>query len=43
MRYKEEITEAVRKETGAQEIVIEVPPNPEMGDFALPCFQFVLS
>ncbi len=38
--FKKEILELLRKETGLneREIVLEVPPNPDLGDFAFPCF-----
>ncbi|MEK6849818.1 MAG: arginine--tRNA ligase, partial [Nanoarchaeota archaeon] len=37
MDFKQVITEALMKESKA-EIVLEVPPNTELGDFAFPCF-----
>ncbi len=37
MNYKEEIEKALKKELGFN-ARLEVPPNPEMGDFAFPCF-----
>src|SRR3989344_3807124 len=36
--FKKEIMEFLRKETNLENIELEVPPNPEMGDFAFPCF-----
>ncbi|HZX45311.1 MAG TPA: arginine--tRNA ligase [Candidatus Nanoarchaeia archaeon] len=38
MDFKQEIIDALRKETKLEEIHLEVPPNPELGDFAFPCF-----
>ncbi len=42
--FVEEITRQVAEATGAasEELaaLIEIPPNPEMGDYALPCFVF---
>ncbi|MEA2037557.1 MAG: arginine--tRNA ligase [Nanoarchaeota archaeon] len=37
-KINEEIIKVLRKETKLKEIVLEVPPNPEMGDYAYPCF-----
>src|SRR3989338_8615588 len=36
--FKEAIIEFLKKETNLENVVIEVPPNPEMGDYAFPCF-----
>ncbi|MFH1054143.1 MAG: arginine--tRNA ligase [Candidatus Woesearchaeota archaeon] len=38
--YKEEIIKIIKKATNLkkEEIPIEVPPNPDLGDFAFPCF-----
>ncbi|MBW2974714.1 arginine--tRNA ligase [Candidatus Woesearchaeota archaeon] len=38
MDFKEEIIKVLKKETKAKEINLEVPPNPELGDYAFPCF-----
>jgi arginyl-tRNA synthetase len=37
MDFRENIIHALKKEVSG-EIVLEVPPNPELGDFAFPCF-----
>ena len=37
-KFKEEIIQLLKEETKHENIVIEVPPNPEMGDYAFPCF-----
>ncbi|MBI1936215.1 arginine--tRNA ligase [Candidatus Woesearchaeota archaeon] len=36
--FKDAIVEFLKKETNLEEPLIEVPPNPEMGDYAFPCF-----
>ena len=36
-RFKEEIIKAIKKEVKA-DIGLEVPPKPELGDYAFPCF-----
>jgi arginyl-tRNA synthetase len=36
-KFKEEILKAIKKEVKT-DIVLEVPPKPELGDYALPCF-----
>ena len=36
-RFKEEIIKAIKKEVKA-DIELEVPPKPELGDYAFPCF-----
>lgn len=38
MNPKEYIEKQLKKLTGQKEVVIEVPPDPDMGDFAFPCF-----
>ena len=42
MDFKQQIAEALQKETGlkAADIIdmLEVPPSPELGDYAFPCF-----
>ena len=37
-KFKEEIIQLIKEETKHENIVIETPPNPEMGDYAFPCF-----
>jgi len=37
-RFKEHITGLLKKEAKAENVELETPPNPEMGDFAFPCF-----
>jgi len=37
MDFKKEILKLLKKETGA-DLNLEIPPNPELGDYALPCF-----
>ena len=43
MNYKNEIAEVIKNnvdiELEAIEKLIEIPPQPEMGDYAFPCFQ----
>ena len=36
--FKEDILKFLKKETNLESIPLEVPPNPEMGDYAFPCF-----
>lgn len=36
--YKEKILLAVKKVTNKEDIVLEIPPKRELGDFAFPCF-----
>jgi len=36
-KFKEEIIKLLKKEL-KQDIELEVPPNPEFGDYAFPCF-----
>lgn len=44
MDYKKLIAEKIKENVDVDletlERIIEIPPKPEMGDFALPCFQF---
>ena len=37
-KIKKDIIDALKKETKQKEIILEVPPDPEMGDYAFPCF-----
>ena len=37
-KSKEEIIKVLQKEAGIKEITLEIPPNPELGDYAFPCF-----
>lgn len=43
MDYKSKVAELIKKhvelEIEAIEKLIEIPPKPEMGDYAFPCFQ----
>lgn len=47
MDYKKKIAELIKEhmdmDVVAIENLIEIPPRPEMGDFAFPCFQFAKS
>ena len=36
-KYKEEILKAIKKEV-KEDIELEIPPKPELGDYAFPCF-----
>ncbi len=36
--FKGDILKFLKKETKLENIPLEVPPNPEMGDYAFPCF-----
>src|SRR3989338_5223555 len=36
--FREEIAKFLKKEAKLENIELEVPPNPEMGDYAFPCF-----
>src|SRR3989338_11306468 len=36
--FKEHITGLLKKEAKAENVELETPPNPEMGDYAFPCF-----
>lgn len=38
MDFKQEIIKILEKATGQKDIIVEVPPNPELGDYAFPCF-----
>ncbi len=38
MDFEKEILKLLKKET-KQDLKLEIPPNPELGDYALPCFQ----
>lgn len=38
MDFEKEILKILKKET-KQDLKLEIPPNPELGDYALPCFQ----
>src|SRR3989339_2190937 len=38
MDFKDAIINILKKATGQKEIIIEVPPDPSMGDYAFPCF-----
>ena len=38
MDFKQEIIKVLKKETKQKEINLEIPPKPEMGDYAFPCF-----
>ncbi len=38
MDFKQEIIKVLEKETKQKEINLEIPPNPELGDYAFPCF-----
>ena len=37
--FENEIQRLIRKEARIKDIVLEVPSNPEFGDYAFPCFQ----
>jgi arginyl-tRNA synthetase len=39
MNFELEIKNLLKKETGLDNIILETPPNSELGDFAFPCFQ----
>lgn len=36
--FKDDILKFLKKETKLENIQLEAPPNPEMGDYAFPCF-----
>ncbi len=36
--FKEEIINLIKKEVKDAEIILEIPPKPELGDYAFPCF-----
>jgi len=38
MNFQREIIKLLEKETGVKDINLEIPPNPELGDYAFPCF-----
>ncbi len=38
MDFKEEIIRQLKEVTKLREITLEIPPTPELGDFAFPCF-----
>lgn len=38
MQFKKDIIRLVKKHIKIDESLLEIPPNPEMGDYALPCF-----
>ena len=40
MNFKQDILKALAPHVGVDEYLIEIPPDPAMGDFALPCFSF---
>jgi len=37
-KFKEEIIKLIKKEVKGADISLEVPPKPELGDYAFPCF-----
>lgn len=37
-KFKEEIIRLIKKEVKDIEVTLEIPPNPELGDYAFPCF-----
>jgi len=39
MDFEQQIKQLLKKETGLDNIVLETPPSPELGDLAFPCFQ----
>lgn len=36
--FKEEIIKLIKQATGLEEVNLEIPPDPNLGDFAFPCF-----
>lgn len=38
--YKNKIIKLIKKEIKDADVSIEIPPDPNLGDFALPCFSF---
>ncbi|MBM3200702.1 arginine--tRNA ligase, partial [Candidatus Woesearchaeota archaeon] len=36
--FEDEIRRLVKQATGLEEVSLEVPPDPKMGDFAFPCY-----
>ena len=47
MNFKEQIANEIAKASGLEPAtclsLIELPPNPEMGDYAFPCFTLAKS
>ncbi|MFH2028030.1 MAG: arginine--tRNA ligase, partial [Nanoarchaeota archaeon] len=39
MDFKKEILDILEKETKTKDLTLETPKNPELGDYAFPCFQ----
>ena len=39
MNFEKEIKDLLNKEIGLDNLILETPPNSELGDFAFPCFQ----
>ncbi len=37
--FEKEIISILKKETSLEEISLEIPPNPDFGDYAFPCFE----
>jgi arginyl-tRNA synthetase len=38
MDFKNKIIQLIKKEAGLEQIQLEVPPSPELGDYSFPCF-----
>ena len=38
MGIREDIIDILKKELKADRIILEIPPNPQLGDYAFPCF-----
>ncbi len=38
MNFREAASRIIKKHTGADDIALEVPPDPKLGDYAFPCF-----
>ena len=36
---KTQIINLLKKHTKLKEVILEIPPSPELGDYAFPCFQ----
>src|SRR3989338_757346 len=36
--FKDEIIKLLKKELKDTDIILEIPPKPELGDYAFPCF-----
>src|SRR3989338_5026776 len=36
--YEEEIKAVLKEKTGLKEIILEIPKNPDLGDYAFPCY-----